>query len=90
MQGNVWEWCSDFYGKDYYSASGVIEDPEGPSNGTERILRGGSYGSKAGDCQPGYRFRESPGHKAGDIGFRILLVPDEESVLEDLRGFVED
>ena len=48
MSGNVNEWCSDWYSKDYYESSNNFMNPIGPSKGTKRVYRGGSsevYGS---------------------------------------------
>jgi sulfatase modifying factor 1 len=42
MHGNTWEWCSDWYDEAYYSNS-LPDDPEGPSEGTTRVLRGGGF-----------------------------------------------
>ena len=50
MAGNVAEFCSDWYQADAYSKypEGIIKDPEGPEDGTEHVVRGGSFLSTAG------------------------------------------
>jgi formylglycine-generating enzyme len=49
MTGNVAEFCSDWYKSDAYSKypAGIIKDPKGPSEGTEHVIRGGSFRSTA-------------------------------------------
>jgi len=59
MHGNVWEWCWDAYDKDYYKQS-PPDDPPGPSQPSNRVVRGGSWNLDAGYCRPAYRNRLTP------------------------------
>ena len=58
MHGNVWEWCSDEYGK---------------AGDGERVIRGGAYDSKPEECRSAWRAGRAPDSPAGNIGFRVVV-----------------
>jgi formylglycine-generating enzyme required for sulfatase activity len=70
MHGNVWEWCSDWYGN---YPIGAVVDPVGPSEGTRRMLRGGSWIDGYAGCRSAVRCDYDPGKNTYDIGFRVVL-----------------
>ncbi len=72
MHGNVSEWCQDWFGN--YGADSVT-DPDGPSSGSYRVLRGGSWSQFARNCRSAYRNSGKPGAFADSIGFRLVRKP---------------
>ncbi len=70
MAGNVWEWTSDFYQKDAYKFI-ISKNPQGPSNGTMRVIRGGSWLSKdINELKTYYRGKRDPKTYSNAVGFR--------------------
>ena len=68
MHGNVWEWCSDWYGN--YSTSAVT-NPQGSDSGLFRVLRGGSWNYSARFCRSANRYIISPLNRDYYYGFRL-------------------
>jgi formylglycine-generating enzyme required for sulfatase activity len=72
MHGNVQEWCSDWYAADYYAKS-PKEDPQGPAEGSERVLRGGAWPSSAKACRSALRNQMAPEQSSWTSGFRVVM-----------------
>jgi formylglycine-generating enzyme required for sulfatase activity len=83
MHGNVWEWCRDWHSENL--AGGT--DPAGPSIGSSRIHRGGSWSNSAQLCRAAHRCKHAPDSRFADFGFRVAVVPNLNPFFKYLRKF---
>ena len=72
MHGNVKEWCHDWSAAWYTTDPQV--DPSGPSTGSERVFRSGSFGNGAEDLRSTSRTSNAPDHRSADVGVRLVLM----------------
>lgn len=72
MARNVWEWVGDWYGE---YPPGAVTDPVGPSSGTDRVTKGGSWRYEPVFMRPSFRGAIPPADRYHNLGFRLALSP---------------
>jgi formylglycine-generating enzyme required for sulfatase activity len=69
MHGNVWEWVSDWYAP--YTTE-AVSNPTGPTDGIEKVIRGGSWYFGAENAKSSFRRTHAPDLWGFSIGFRLI------------------
>jgi formylglycine-generating enzyme required for sulfatase activity len=73
MHGNAYQWCSDWSGP---YPDGTVTDPQGAKTGSNRVIRGGKYGSGPRYIRSAARYRYSPSNSSVVFGFRVVMEAD--------------
>ena len=81
MDGNVNEWCQDWYGENYYIQS-PDTDPHGPTSGSGRVYRGGGWLDIAANCRSARRTGFKPVYSGDNLGLRLVRIPMENTDLK--------
>ena len=77
MLGNVWEWVEDGFDSRAYSRPGRKHNPLVES-GSDRVLRGGSWGNLPRDVRSAFRIRNSPADRDSNLGFRLAVAAQSQ------------
>jgi formylglycine-generating enzyme required for sulfatase activity len=71
LSGNIYEWCQDWYADDYYHNSSEA-NPQGPNQGSYRVIRGGSWNNDSRSCRAAYRNFIAAVYRNDNFGFRLV------------------